>query len=227
MPRFARVVVVGCPHHIIMRGHRRQRVFFKDEDRELYIRLLRKHGEEAGVTYFVYCLMDNHVHLIAVPECPESFSRGLGIALWKYSLLINLQHDWKGYLWQSRFNSYPLDNHYLLSAARYIELNPVRAEIVKNAEDFPWSSARAHVLKQPDPLITKGSLDNEITDWAAFLASETPESELKLLRRHASTGRPLGSEKFIKKLEKLTGRILKEKPKGRKPKGQNNDHPDN
>jgi len=215
MPRFARVVVVGYPHHIIMRGHRRQQVFFKDEDRGLFMRLLRKHGEEAGIDYWVYCLMDNHVHAIAVPRYPDSFRRGLGLALWKYSLLINLQHDWKGYLWQSRYKSYPLDEHYLMSAARYIELNPVRAQIVKNAEDFPWSSARAHVLKQPDTLITKGSLDNEIADWALFLASETPESELKLLRRHASTGRPLGSDEFIEKLEKLTGRVLKEKQIGR------------
>ncbi len=226
MPRFARVVVVGYPHHIIMRGHRRQQVFFKDEDKELYIRLLRKYGEEAGVNYWAYCLMDNHVHLIAVPRYPESLSRGLGIALWKYSLLINLQHDWKGYLWQSRYKSYPLDDYYLLSATRYIELNPVRAKIVKKAEDFPWSSARAHVSKQPDPLITKGSLDDEIADWASFLVSETPESELKLLRKHASTGRPLGRDKFVEKLEKLTGRILKEKPKGRKSKALNFDLPE-
>jgi putative transposase len=201
-------------------------VFFKDEDRELYIRLLRKYGEEAGVAYWVYCLMDNHVHLIGVPETLDSLRLGLGIAHWKYSLIINIQHDWKGYLWQGRYKSYPLDDFYLLRATRYIELNPVRAKMVKNAEDYAWSSARAHVLKQPDPLISKGRLDDEIKDWASFLALGTPESELRLFRKHASTGHPLGSDEFIEKLEKMTGRILKEKPRGRKPKGQTDDHPD-
>ena len=216
MSRFARVVVAQYPHHIVMRGHRRQRVFFKDEDRELFIQLLNKHGGAAGVSFSAYCLMDNHVHLIGIPNQADSFSRGLGIALWKYSLLINLQHDWKGYLWQSRFKSYPLDDHYLISATRYIELNPVRAGIVKNAWDFRWSSARARVLKLPDPLLDESSLDEKIKDWASFLSLQVPEADLKLLQKHTSTGRPLGRGEFINKLEKLTGRILKERPRGRK-----------
>ncbi len=218
MTRFARLVVVGVPHHVIMRGHRRQRVFFRDEDRRLYLGLLHKHGQRDGLKYWAYCLMDNHVHLIVVPLHPDSFKRGLGIAHWKYSLLINIQHDWKGFLWQSRYKSYPLDDPHLLAAARYIELNPVRAEIVGTADEYRWSSARFHLFGFRDALVTPGPLDELVRDWASFLAEGTSETEMKILRMHAQTGRPLGDDAFIERLEKLTGRNLKEKRPGRKRK---------
>jgi putative transposase len=218
MTRIARVVIVGLPHHVIMRGHRRQKVFFKNEDRHLYLGLLRKHGQKDGLEYWAYCLMDNHVHLIAVPLYSDSFRRGLGVAHWKYSLLINLQHDWKGFLWQSRYKSYPMDDLHLLAAARYIELNPVRAEIVRRAEDYPWSSAGFHLFGVPDGLATRGRLEELVDDWASFLAKGTPEAERRLLRKHAETGRPLGDDAFLDHLERLTGRILREKRRGRKKK---------
>lgn len=217
MPRFARVVVPGFPHHIIQRGHRRQRVFFGEDDKKIYLRLLRTYGIKAGLSYWAYCLMDNHVHLIAVPEYLDSFRRGLGVAHWKYSLIINLREDWKGYLWQSRFLSYPLDNHYLRAAVRYVELNPVRAGTVIKAEDYAWSSARAHLLRKSDPLLSNCLLTQEIGDWAGFLSVEPLDSEVKLIRQHMTTGRPLGSSDFIEKLETLTGRTLKENRRGRKP----------
>lgn len=198
-----------------MRGHRRQRVFFGDEDRRLYLALLRKHGKEDGLEYWAYCLMDNHIHLIAVPQHPESFRRGLGVAQWKYSLLINLQHDWKGYLWQSRFKSYPLDDPHLLAAARYIELNPVRAKIVEVAQDYGWSSARFHLFGTSDPLVARGRLEELVGNWASFLAEGTSEVETRLLRKHADSGRPLGDDAFIERLEELTGRNLKIGRRGR------------
>ncbi|MGZ5495123.1 MAG: transposase, partial [Candidatus Aminicenantales bacterium] len=109
MSRLPRVVVPGYPHHIVQRGNRRQIVFFQEQDRMFYLRLLRKYGSEAGIDFWSYCLMDNHVHIIAVPKRIDSFSRGLGRAHWKYTLSVNLREDWKGYLWQGRFYSCPLD----------------------------------------------------------------------------------------------------------------------
>src|SRR4030042_452313 len=103
MPRIARVVIPGCPHHIVQRGNRRQRVFFNDDDRIYYLQLLRKYGDLEGIKFWAYCLMENHVHLIAVPSHHQSLFKGLGMAHWKYTLKVNLREDWRGYLWQGRF----------------------------------------------------------------------------------------------------------------------------
>jgi putative transposase len=214
----SRVVIPDCPHHVIQRGNRRQRVFFGDEDRKFYLSLLKTQGEQSGLSFWAYCLMDNHVHLIAVPKSPDSLAHGMSAIHWRYTLAINLREDWKGSLWQGRFMSYPMNAEYLIAAARYIELNPVRASIVAKAEDYAWSSAKAHIDKGPDPIIADSFLSNEINDWASFLAEEPSESEVRLLRKHASTGRPLGDQSFIEKLEKMTGRKIAPKKPGPKPR---------
>jgi putative transposase len=218
MSRIARVVVPNFPHHIIQRGNRRQNVFFRDADKDYYLNLLRKHGRQEGVTYLAYCLMDNHVHLIAVPSTSECLTACLGVIHWKYALAINLREDWKGHLWQDRYLSYPLSEAHLYNAVRYIELNPVRAEIVSRPEDYIWSSARAHIRKKPDKIVSGSACFFDIKDWALFLADPVPETEVKLFKKHAYTGRPLGDDAFIEKLEKITGRMLRENKRGPKPK---------
>jgi len=147
--------------------------------------------------------MENHVHLVAVPRFPDSLKRGLGIAHWKYSLIINLREGWQGYLWQSRFYSHPLDDFYWRVAVRYSEMNPVRAGIVKQPQDYIWSSARAHIFHKTDLILSESPLDHEVKDWGKFLASGMTDSELKLLRLHSSTGRPLGDDAFVQRLEVL------------------------
>jgi len=218
MSRIARVVVPNLPHHIIQRGNRRQKVFFQNADKEYYLNLLHKHGRQEGVAYLAYCLMDNHIHLIAIPNTSDALTACLGTVHWKYALAINLREDWKGHLWQSRFLSYPLSDEHLYNAIRYIELNPVRAEIVTRPDDYIWSSARAHIQKKPDKLISGTASFFDIKDWALFLADRISETELKLFEKHANTGRPLGDDAFIEKLEKITGRALKKKKRG--PKSQ-------
>jgi putative transposase len=218
MSRIARVVVPNFPHHIVQRGNRRQKVFFSDGDYLFYLRLLKKYGAEAGITYWAYCLMENHVHFVAVPHSPESLAKGLGAAHWKYTMSINIREDWKGYLWQGRFFSCPLDGRYLVAAMRYVECNPVRAGLVARAEDYPWSSARAHVFKQTDPLIESCIVQDEIKNWTAFLSTAVPECETKVLRQNTLTGRPAGSQDFLEKLEQITGRVLKGIKRGPKPR---------
>jgi putative transposase len=163
--------------------------------------------------------MDNHVHLIAVPKTKVSLARGVGEVHRRYTSMINLRENWRGYLWQGRFISYPLDERYLYAAIRYVEQNPVRAGLVEKAEDYPWSSARAHVLGECDSLLSNNYMLSEIRDWAAYLREENIEAEQKLLRLHARTGRPLGDEKFIIQLEAITGTVLKRRKPG--PKGRN------
>lgn len=215
MSRFARLVIPGCPHHIIQRGNRRQKVFFSDEDRAFFLILPGRAAHRSGISLWAYCLMDNHVHLIAVPKSKDSFSSGLGSSLRKFSLVINTRENWKGFLWQGRYISYPLDERHCYEAVRYVERNPVRAGLVLRAELYPWSSARFHVLGESHPLLSPFPLQKSISNWSTYLGQgETPEQIDEFLR-HELTGRPLGSDEFVKSLEKLTGRILAPRQKGR------------
>ena len=216
MARIARVVIPGCPHHVIQRGNRCQTVFFYDSDKRFYISLLHKYAKKTDVNIWAYCLMDNHVHLIAVPKHKDSLVRGIGETHRRYTLIINSREKWKGYLWQGRFISYPLDEGHFYAAVRYIECNPIRTGLVKRAEDYPWSSAKSHILKENDILISDDLMISKINDWSSYLREGERESDIELFRLHARTGRPLGDEKFLSKLEKTTGRILKRRRPGPK-----------
>lgn len=217
MPRIARVVNAGYPHHVIQRGNRRQRVFFREDDKAAYLHILKEQSEKYGVCYWAYCLMDNHVHLIAVPETEKSLALAIGETHRRYTCMINLRKGWRGYLWQGRFGSFPLDPVYLYSAVRYVEKNPVRAGIVKKAEDYPWSSAKAHIQKNDDPFLRDFYLTKEIPSWEEYLREPDENKNLITFRKHAQTGRPLGAKSFVEDLEqKLNRMLIKQKP-GPKP----------
>ncbi len=218
MPRLPRVVLPGCPHHVINRGNRRQIVFFSDKDKRAYYNILKRETNKVGIIIWTYCLMDNHVHLIAVPESKDALAKGIGEAERKYSRIINLRYDWKGHLWQERFKSNPMGEDYLYSAVRYIERNPVREGIVEKAEDYYFSSAKAHVFGENDELLSDFYLTSEIPDWASYLREETNESEKELFRSHAHSGHPLGDDEFIENLERMMGMSLRKKKPGPKKK---------
>lgn len=216
MARIARVVIPGIPHHVTQRGNRSQKVFFSDDDKRYYLELLAKYGREAGLSFWAYCLMDNHVHLIAVPEKKDSLAGGIGKTHKYYTRMVNFREGWRGYLWQGRFSSFPLDENYLFAAVRYVERNPIRAGMVERAEDYIFSSARAHVCKTKDKILSDNFMLQEIKDWARYLAEGDNESEHQLFQKHARIGRPLGKDSFIEKLEKMTHRALKPKRPGPK-----------
>ncbi len=216
MPRIARVVIPGCPHHLIQRGNRRLRVFFSDEDKAFYLTLLKRQLDKRGIELWAYCLMENHVHCIAVPKTEQSFALGIGEAHRQYTNVINTRENWKGYLWQGRFISYPLDEGHLFRAVRYVERNPVRAGIVPVADAYEWSSARSHVRQEPHPLLSACHLEKTIPNWSVYLGQADSPEDMKKFDQHEHTGRPLGSEDFVKRLEELTGRVLAPKRRGRK-----------
>jgi putative transposase len=220
MARIARIVVPNFPHHVVQKGNRRQNVFFSENDKSLYINLLRKHGQREGLKYWAYCLMDNHVHIVAVPNKETSLAQGIGKADREYSLLINSREGWRGYLWQGRFMSYPMDDNYLFNAIRYIERNPVRAGLVKQAEAYPWSSARTHVYCSHDPLVSEIPLCLHIDNWTEYLKYPDDQAVMRAFARHAKTGRPLGGDTFIVELEKITGRVFRKMRPGPRPKSQ-------
>ena len=218
MARLARLVIPGLPHHITQRGNRRQQAFFNDGDYKAYLELMVEWCGKEGVEIWGYCLMPNHAHLIAVPKTADSLRRAIGEAHRRYTRRINFREKWRGYLWQGRFASFVMDEPYLLAAARYVELNPVRAKLVTRPRDWPWSSARAHLKGQDDCLVKVAPLLAMVGDWKAFLNSAIPEEELQDLRSHGRTGRPLGSPAFLDRLESLVGRVLKPQKPGPKPK---------
>lgn len=219
MPRAARIVFAGVPHHITQRGNRRGDVFFTDTDRQLYLTWLREYCATHGVAILAYCLMRNHVHLVAVPTTSDSLQAALRPLHTRHAQRINREHDWRGHLWQGRFFSSPLDEVYLWAAIRYVERNPVRAKLVRRAENYPWSSAAAHCRLREDPLLSqKQTWRNElgrVPDWSAWLAEGNEDEELQLLRRNISKGLPCGSARFIRRLEKMAGRLLSYQPPGR------------
>jgi len=218
MARLARLVIPGMPHHVTQRGNRRQQTFFNDGDYAAYLELMADWCRDEGVEIWSYCLMPNHVHLIAVPQTEHGLRRAIGEAHRRYTRRINFREKWRGYLWQGRFASFVMDEPYLLAAARYVELNPLRAELVGSAEAWPWSSARSHLSARDDRLVKVAPLLAMIGDWDAFLESARPEQELKELREHGRTGRPLGSPTFLEHLESLAGRALRPRKPGPQPK---------
>ena len=208
MARIARVIAPGHPHHVTQRGNRRQTTFFGDEDYEAYRDLMAEWCLKGGVAIWAWCLMPNHIHLIAVPHTPDGLAWAIGEAHRRYTRRVNFRENWRGHLWQGRFASYPMDRPYALAAARYIEWNPVRAGLVQHAWEWPWSSAAAHVAGQDDGLVRVEPYLAEVHDWRAFLAGDEPEPTVRLLRRHERTGRPLGDEAFLVRLGKRLGRSL-------------------
>ena len=111
-------------------------------------------------------------------------------------------------MWQGRFTSFLMDGQYVLAASRYIELNPVRAKLTKNPEDYPWSSAAAHIKGCADGLVVLKPLLRLVDDWREFLAGGVSEEEYSALRKHERAGRPLRSKRFVKQLEKKQGRVF-------------------
>ena len=217
MARLARVVISGVPHHLTQRGNRRQQVFFGGDDYEAYLGLLREWCRERGVEVWSYCLMPNHVHLIVVPESEDGLRRAIGEAHRRYTRMVNFREGWRGHLWQGRFASYPMDEAHVMAAARCIERNPVRAGLARRAWEYRWSSAKAHVAGRDDALVKVKPLLERVEDWKEFLRLPEEEATLEELRRHERTGRPLGDERFIARLERLAGRRLRRQKPG--PKG--------
>jgi len=207
MARIPRVVVPGAPHHITQRGVRRMQTFFDEEDYQIYLNLMCQQCQSFGVEIWSYCLMPNHAHLIAVPKDEKSLSRGIGEAHRRYTRHVNFKKSWKGYLWQGRFASFPMDESYLLAAVRYVELNPVRAKLVKEADDYRWSSAKAHLDGKDDVLVKVEPLLERVPDWREFLASGNSDG-FDEFHKHERSGRPLGDEGFVSRLSRLLARDL-------------------
>ena len=218
MPRIARTVIPGVAHHITQRGNNRQDVFFVDDDRRTYLDILKRESARHGLKIQAYCLMTNHIHIVAMPQTQNALSCAVGRTHFAYTQYINRLHGRHGHLWQNRFYSCPMDDQSCPAVIRYVETNPVRARMVRRPWRYPWSSAAAHTGAKD----TLDILDTEYLariatpeSWKQYLIEKQDQSTIDLIRARTSRGRPLGSDSFISKLEHKLGRRLRALPHGR------------
>lgn len=211
-----RVVAPGVPHHITQRGNRRENVFFVRSDYRRYLRLLGDYAVERGLDILAYCLMSNHVHLVAVPAETGVLAAVLKPVHLRYAQHVNRSQEWSGRVWQGRFYSCPLDVQHTAAAIRYVECNPVRAGLEHRAVNYEWSSAAAHSGLRRDRLLAT-DIDRwvSVEDWSDWLAEAEPEDLAQRLRLHTRTGRPLGVDAFVRNLEAQSGRRLHALARGR------------
>src|SRR6266704_2694218 len=220
MARLARVVVSGVPHHVTQRGNGGARTFFGDEDYAFYLDLLKLHCGEAGVEVWAWVLMPNHVHLVLNPADPDGLRRALAKVHRQYAGRVHARQKKTGHFWQGRFGAVAMDEAHLAAALRYVSLNPVRARLVERAQDWRWSSTRAHLRGKDDGLTALAPIRDRFPHFADLLASE-PEADLfARLRAAESIGRPLGDDRFLARIERRTGRSLKPGKRGPKPSPQ-------
>ncbi|MFA7062506.1 MAG: transposase [Pedobacter sp.] len=217
MPRIARIIAADYPHHITQRGNNRAVVFFDDEDRQTYLRLLSGYANKYHISIWAYCLMDNHIHLLAVPETETALSRGIGLTNLMYTQYLNRKLKQSGRIWQNRFFSCVVENdQYLWSVARYIERNPLKVALAASAELYRWSSAKAHITGTDDPLLDAISWlsPEERSAYADFVRYEDEEID-NAIRRATRTGRPYGTDQLIDQLEFKLNQSLRPRKPGR------------
>jgi len=217
MPRIARIIATGYPHHITQRGNNRATVFSDDEDRQTYLKLLSRYSQKYHISIWAYCLMGNHIHLLAVPETETALSRGIGLTNLMYTQYLNRKLKQSGRIWQNRFFSCVVENdQYLWSVARYIERNPLKIALAASAELYQWSSAKAHITGTNDPLLdaTSWLSPQERSAYANFVIYEDEETD-NAIRRATRTGRPYGTDQFIDQLGFRLNQSLRPRKPGR------------
>jgi len=220
MPRLARIVIPGLPHHVTQRANRREAIFFEDGDQGVHRDLLAEQARKACVEVWTYCLMPHHVHLILTPQTSDGLGRAVGKAHRRFTKFINARGRCTGQLFQSRFASVAMDEAHLMAAVRYVRLNPVRARLAARpearAEDWRWSSVRAHLAGRDDELVSVGPVLHREPGFAGLPA--TPRAGgFDALRRAEGSGRPVGTADFITDLERVLGRRIARRAPGRKP----------
>ena len=224
MPRQPRLVVVGYPHHIILRGNNRSAVFYNDKDRRFFVNCLKEAKKKTKSKIYAYCFMTNHVHLLLEPSSSDGIGDMMQSLGRRYVRYINQTYKRIGTLWEGRFKSSLVSkDEYLLACARYIELNPLRAKMVSDPKDYPWSSFRFRAEGRPDGLLDedpvykglgKTSAERQ-TRYKEWFKRGIPQGELSLIRDAVQKGGILGSGGFFDAVAKLAGRDVCLRPRGR------------
>ena len=224
MPRKPRFFLSGMPVHVVQRGNNRQAIFFEAGDYRAYHGWLKAAAQRYRCAVHAYVLMTNHVHLLITPQDARAVSRMMQYVGRRYVPYINHEYGRTGTLWEGRFKSSAVDSQaYLLTCMRYIELNPVRAGIVKAPGDYPWSSYAANAFGGRDELLTPHELyaalgaDAEVRceAYRALFREALEEEPLTQIRAAWQTGTPLGNDRFRADIERAVGRKVGYARRGR------------
>jgi putative transposase len=225
MPRRPRVNLVGHPQHLVQRGHNRAACFFAEEDYLFYLHWLREGARKYGCAIHAYALMTNHVHLLATPQTAAGLSRLMQSLGRRYAQYVNRSYRRSGSVWEGRFKASLIQaEEYLLKCYRYIELNPVRADMVRDPGEYRWSSYRWHALGEPNELIDDHplyvALGREAGErraaYRGLFRAHLDEEALTEIRTAAQRGLPLGSDRFREQVAAALGRRLDPGRRGRR-----------
>lgn len=224
MARLPRLILPGQAHHVILRGNNRQAIFHSDLDRQHLLATLAEVSTLYQVAVHAYVLMDNHLHLLLTPPSADALSRMMQALGRRYVGWFNARHRRSGTLWEGRFRAGLVEGErHLLACMRYIELNPVRAGLCAEAQDWPWSSATHHLGQGRQSLISEHALfwsmgntpfDREHA-WREFLGQGVSTAEQGLFTDAALRGRPVASEAFLRPLAEEHARVVEKRPRGR------------
>jgi len=224
MPRTARIVIPEYPYHVTQRGNYRQEIFQDDRDREKYLSWIEEYSRKHKLPIYAYCLMNNHVHFICKPLRKDSLAKVFSVAHMRYSQYFNKKMKAKGHLWQGRFYSCVMENQHLYAALRYVERNPVRANLVTKPWEWEWSSAGYHAgekeMNQFKLADITEILDLNGMQWKEYIDTKEDMNDIKGIRKCTILGRPWGDKGFIKKLAEKLGQELIFRPKGRPKKNK-------
>lgn len=218
MPRIARIVGVGYPHHIVQRGNNREKVFFNERDKTTYLEFLAKYSIQCRVVIHAYCLMTNHVHILAVPNNEDSLAKMMQKLSLSYTQYVNKKYKRTGRLWECRFHSSLVDkDNYLRSVCRYIESNPIRAKIISKTMQYKWSSANVNTgMQEGDSFVTPiWETEKEKEEYKQFLNEDIEKDEAMLIRQKTYNGKPIAKENFLKEIKKVLGIELYFRSRGR------------
>ncbi len=213
MPRRSRMYLPGLPYHVVQRGNNKQACFVEPEDYRFYLQLWQEVSPRYNVSVHAYCLMTNHIHFLATPETESSLSNTMKVVGSRYAQYFNKKYHRTGTLWEGRHRSSLVQSdRYLLTCMRYIELNPVRASMVKLPDDYTWSSYRVNgwgdeswLTPHPDYL----RLDHDVVQrgyhYRALFKDQIQQQDLSLIRKAAHYCQPFGSDQFRVSIEKQYG----------------------
>lgn len=223
MPRRARMYLSGMPYHVVQRGNNREACFLEAENYQYYLELWQQLSRRYGVDVHAYCLMTNHIHFLVTPKSKESVSNTMKVVGSRYAQYINLKYKRTGTLWEGRHRSSLIQTeNYLLSCYRYIELNPVRAGMVKRPEEYQWSSYGVNGwgdtswLTPHDEYLKLGKGDKSRTKaYRALFNHQLSEENLHLFRKAAHYCQPVGDDRFREQIEKKYGVVLGKMNRGR------------
>ena len=224
MPRPPRICIPGLPHHVVQRGNNRNATFYDHGDYEKYLTLLGEAAEKHGSAIHAYVLMTNHVHLLITPSSSDGLSLTMQTLGRRFVTYINKSYGRTGTLWEGRFKCSVIDSdHYCIACHRYIDLNPVRAGMVEDPVNYPWSSCRNNARGYSSGLLTPhasylqlGTTKNaRAARYHALIAGAPHESSMQDIRHGITKGLPVGSDQFRAEIEKHLGRRLGKRKVGR------------